>query len=442
MPSARDPVRATPTTGRRPAPRRAITDAATQGLGAPALPRHAAAAVAAASRQFPVLLLTGARQVGKTTLLRALAAAGRRYVTLDDPLALRLAREDPALFLETYAPPVLIDEVQYAPQLLPHVKMAADARQRAGDYWLTGSQPFHLMHGVSESLAGRVAVLSLLGLSRREALGLPRAGAFVPTPQHLRKLQRSGTPAGLHDLYSHIWRGSFPGLVARPGASRDLFFGSYLQTYLQRDVRDLAQVGDQTAFLRFIRATAARTAQLLNMADLARDADIAPNTAKRWLAVLEASGIVSLLQPWHSTLSKRLVKTPKLHFLDTGLAAYLTQWNSPQTLEAGAMAGALFESWVYGEILRSHAHGGHAAALYHYRDKDQREIDLLIEADGLLHPVECRKSAAPGRDALAGITALAHRGAALGPGAVVCMVPNVVPLQAQPRVTAVPAWLL
>lgn len=442
MTRTRAPARSPAGTARPAAPRRGPPASATVPSPAPALPRHAAPTVAAASRQFPVLLLTGARQVGKTTLLRALAAAGRRYVTLDDPLALALARADPALFLETYAPPVLIDEVQYAPQLLPHIKMQVDTRRRAGDFWLTGSQPFHLMRGVSESLAGRVAVLALLGLSRREALGRPRVGGFVPTPQRLQAWRRTATPAGLHEIYRQIWRGSFPGLVAHPGVARDLFFGSYLQTYLQRDVRDLAQVGDQAAFLRFVRAAAARTAQLLNMAELARDADIAPNTAKSWLSVLEASGIVSLLQPWHSNLGKRLVKAPKLHFLDTGLAAYLTQWSSPQTLEAGAMAGAIFESWVYGEVLRSHAHAGSAACLYHYRDKDRREVDLLIEADGLLYPIECKKSAAPGRDALAGIAALAHQGAALGPGAVVCMAPEPVPLQAKPRVSAVPAWLL
>lgn len=413
-----------------------------RGVASGSVPRFAAVSVAAAARSFPVLLLTGARQVGKTTLLREIGAAGRRYVTLDDPLALRLAREDPALFAQSWPPPVLIDEVQYAPQILPFIKMAVDARRRPGDYWLTGSQPFHLMQGVSESLAGRVAVLSLLGLSRRELLRLGRPGAFLPTPLRLRALQGAAVRADLHALYAHIWRGSFPALATQPSMSRDLFFGSYLQTYLQRDVRDLARVGDQTAFLRFVRAAAARTAQLLNMADLARDADIAPNTAKHWLAVLEASGIVSLLQPWHSNVTKRLVKTPKLHFLDTGLAAYLTQWSSPQTLEAGAMSGPIFESWVFGEILRSHAHAGSGAAMYYFRDKDQREVDLLIEADGHLHPIECKKSASPGRDALAGTSALAHHGAALGPGAVICMVPEVVPLQAEPRVSAVPAWLL
>ncbi len=412
------------------------------GPGQGPVQRFAARAVAAAARQFPVLLVTGARQVGKTTLLRSLARTGRRYVTLDDPLVLRLARDDPALFIQTYPPPVLIDEVQYAPQILPHIKMAVDARAKPGDFWLTGSQPFHLMQGVAESLAGRVAVLSLLGLSRREALRLPPAPAFLPVPARLQGLRRSSVPADLHALYATIWRGSYPALVTQPAMSRDLFYSSYLQTYIQRDVRDLARVGDETAFLRFVRAAAARTAQLLNIADLARDADVAPNTAKSWLSILEASGIVSLLQPWHTNITKRLVKTPKLYFLDTGLCAYLTQWTSPQTLEAGAMAGAMFETWVYGQVLRSHAHAGSTAPMYFFRDKDQREIDLLIESDGLLYPIEIKKSATPGRDAIAGMLTLAGHGVALGPGAVVCMVPDLVPLLGEPRITAVPAWLL
>lgn len=410
--------------------------------GAAPLPRFAAKPIAAAARQFPVLLVTGARQVGKTTLLRSMAANSRRYVTLDDPLVLRLAREDPALFVQSYPPPVLIDEIQYAPQILPHIKLAVDARQRAGDFWLTGSQPFHLMKGVAESLAGRVAIFSLLGLSRREALALPASQPFLPVPSRLQRLARSAQSTDLLGLYAAIWRGSYPALVTNPAMSRDLFYSSYLQTYLQRDVRDLARVGDETAFLRFVRAAAARSAQLLNIAELARDADVAPNTAKAWLSILAASGIVSLLQPWHANVSKRFIKTPKLYFLDTGLAAYLTQWSSPQTLEGGAMAGAMLETWAYGQILRSHAHSGSSASMSFYRDKDQREVDLLIEHDGRLHPVECKKSASPGRDALAGIQTLARSGVALGPGAVVCMVSEPVPLCREPRVTALPVWML
>lgn len=406
------------------------------------LDRTLSAHVQTASTLFPVLLVIGARQVGKTTLLQALSEAGRQYVTLDDPLALSLAREEPGLFLQRFTPPVLIDEIQYAPGLLPYIKMAADREQRPGLFWLTGSQPFHLMQGVSESLAGRVAVVRLLGLSHRETLGKGNEPIppFLPTPAVLEARQASGTPLDVQQLYALIWRGSFPAIVANPQMDRELFYGSYLQTYLQRDVRDLARVGDEMAFLRFLRTTAARTGQLLNMAELARDVDVAPNTAKLWLSILETSGLVYLLQPWHSNLTKRLVKTPKLYFLDTGLAAYLTQWTSPQTLEAGAMSGAIFETWVIIELLKSYWHQGRLAPFYYFRNKDQREIDVLIESDGKLYPVECKKSAAPSREALQGISALGKMEIDVGPGAVICMASQLLPLRG--TVMAVPVGIL
>lgn len=405
-------------------------------------PRTLARHIVEASRHFPVLMVTGARQVGKTTLLRSLCAAERHYVSLDDPLVLSLARADPALFLQRYPPPLLIDEVQYAPELLPHIKMAVDAARHPGLYWLTGSQPFHLMKGVSESLAGRVAVINLLGFSHRESLrqgDLPLP-PFLPEPEVLRQWQASSAPLALDALYARIWRGAFPVLAVDAGMSSALFHASYLQTYLQRDVRDLARVGDEMAFLRFIKAAAARTGQLLNIAELSRDADVAPNTGKHWLSILEASGLVYLLQPWHGNVTKRLIKTPKLYFLDTGLAAYLTQWSSSQTLEAGAMSGAMFETWVVGELLKSYWHGGRQAPFYFFRNKDQREIDVLIESDGKLYPIECKKSAAPGRDALAPMLTLANLGVPLGPGAVISMVSAMLPLSHE--VMAVPAWVL
>jgi uncharacterized protein len=416
--------------------------------------RHAASTVLRASEQFKVILVTGARQVGKTSMLRGLSTPERGYVTLDDPLQLRLAQQDPALFLQTHRPPVLIDEVQYAPQLLPHLKMLADAGGRPGDWWLTGSQPFHLMQGVSESLAGRVAVLSLLGLSRRETLHQVAPPPFAPGPDWYAAMLAPATDKAksktvvmpvvdnMASVFQRIWRGSYPALAAQPQMDRDLFYASYVQTYLQRDVRDLANVGNLTSFLRFIRAAAARTGQLLNIADLARDADVSPNTGKHWLAVLEASGIVHLVQPWHVNLTLRLVKRPKLYFNDTGLVAWLTQWSSPETLEAGAMAGALFETWVVGEILKSRLNAGVQTPLFYFRNKDQREVDLLIEANGLLHPVEIKKSANPGADALAGIKSLHTMGVPLGAGAVVCMVSQPIPLLSQPQVIAWPAGLM
>ncbi|MCX8085811.1 MAG: ATP-binding protein [Rhodocyclaceae bacterium] len=408
------------------------------------LPRTLEATIEKASRQFPVLILTGPRQVGKTTLLKARTereglAVPRRYVTLDNPLMLRLAREEPALFLQRLPPPLLIDEIQYAPGLLPLIKEAVDAEGGKGLYWLTGSQPFHLMKHVTESLAGRAAVLQLSGLSLGESLGKGReVQPFVP-----------GGPAGtgarpvgptLGWLYERIWRGAFPALYAamEEPIDRDLFYGAYLQTYVQRDVRDLAQVGDLTAFIRFLRSAAARTAQLLNVAEMARDVGVAPNTARHWLSMLVASGLVWLLEPYHTNLSKRLVKTPKLYFLDTGLAAYLTEWSSPATLEAGAMSGALLETWVVAEMLKSYWHHGRQAPFYYYRDKEQREIDVLIVRDGRVHPVEIKKTAQPGREAVRHFAALGKLGLEVGHGAVVCLCEARLPLTQE--VDAIPAW--
>lgn len=393
------------------------------------LPRTLERFALIASQQFPALLVTGARQVGKTTFLRHLSEADRSYVTLDDPLVLDLARRDPALFLQRFRPPLLIDEIQYAPELLPYIKMDVDGDRRAGAFWLTGSQQFHLMRGVSESLAGRVAVVNLLGLSRRELMG--RGGEdppFLPTASEVAERQRSGGRLPLHELYRLIWRGSFPAIALNAEMDRDLFFGSYLQTYLQRDVRDLARVGDEMAFLRFLRIAAARTGQSLNLTQFARDADIAVNTAKSWLSIMQASGIVYLLEPYHSNLSKRLIKTPKLYLLDTGLAAYLTEWSSPETLEAGAMSGAILETWMLSELLKSYWHQGRRAPFFYYRDRDGKEIDLLIVQDEMIYPLEFKRTASPSPADVRHFQALQKLKAQVGPGGVICLAEQSLPL--------------
>lgn len=405
------------------------------------VPRTLEPAISRASQQFPVVLLTGARQVGKTTLLRQLSQDGRAYVPLDDPLVLSLAKGDPALFMQRFPPPVLIDEIQYAAELLPYIKMAADRAGQAGLFWLTGSQQFHLMQGVSESLAGRVAVLHLLGLSRPELLGHGLAARpFVPTPAELARRSSQRSPLTLQELYRLIWRGALPAIALNAAVERDLFYSSYVQTYLLRDVRALARVGDELAFLRFLRATAARTGQLLNLADLARDADVAPNTAKHWLSILQTAEIVYLLEPYHTNLTQRLVKTPKLYFLDTGLAAYLTAWASPETLEAGAMSGPLLETWIVAELLKSYWHAGQQPPFYYYRDKDQREIDLLLVQDGIIYPLEIKKTASPSRDDVRHFAALERLGLPVGPGGVLCLAEQSLPLTAAAQ--SIPAWMV
>ncbi len=375
------------------------------------------------SDAFPVLLLTGPRQVGKTTLLEHCGDCNRRYVTLDDLEQREIARTDPALFLQMHPAPATIDEVQHAPQLFSHLKLAVDTARRPGMYWLTGSQKFQLMHGITETLAGRVAIIDLLGLSQAELDGRALCSrAFVPTEEWLTD-DKAGKerPTRLMDIYHRIWLGSFPRLVLGNEDLRDIFYSSYIQTYIQRDVRALSRVGDELAFYRMLRAAAARTGQMVNFADMARDVDIDQKTAKAWLSILETAGLVYLLRPWHSNLTKRLTKSPKLYFLDTGLCAYLTGWSSPQTLEAGAMSGAILESWMFAEILKSYWHNGLQAAIHFYRDRDHREVDLLIERDNRIHPVEFKKAASPGLAAARNLSSLTRLDRPLGTGAVVCL---------------------
>lgn len=382
-----------------------------------------------AAGQFPVLLVTGARQVGKTTFLRHLSEPERTYVSLDDPLLLDLASRDPALFFQRFRPPMLIDEIQYAPELLPYIKMEVDAARQPGLFWLTGSQQFHLMKDVSESLAGRVAVVQLLGFSRREKIGQgATVRPFLPTPAEIVDRERIGGDLDLQELYNTIWRGSYPVIALNEDMDRDLFYSSYVQTYLQRDVRDLARVGDEMSFLRFLRVAAARTGQLVNLTDLARDADIAVNTAKNWLSIMQASGIIYLLEPYSDNLSKRLVKAPKLYFLDTGLCSYLTGWSSPQTLEAGAMSGAILETWVISELLKSYLHNGKQPPFYYYRDKDKKEIDLLIIQDGTLYPIEIKKTASPDTRDVRVFGTLERLRLPVGPGGVICLAKQSLPI--------------
>ncbi|MBM3198772.1 MAG: ATP-binding protein, partial [Chlamydiae bacterium] len=352
-----------------------------------------------AAEQFPVLLITGARQVGKTSIFAHLREEGRTYLTLDDPSLALLAKEEPSLFLQRFPPPVIIDEIQYAPELLPHIKMYVDREKKPGAFWLTGSQQFQLMQGVSESLAGRVGIVRLLGLSLRELQDRAESCTpFLPTRENLFDRFSQTIPLSLPQLYTYIWRGSFPAIALHEQGDKELFYSSYVQTYLQRDVRHLAKVGDEHSFLKFLQAAAARTGQLLNLSDLARDVGISPVTAKSWLSILETSGIVYLLEPYFSNITKRLVKAPKLYFLDTGLASYLTGWSSPETLEAGAMSGAILETFAVIEVLKTYLHNGKSAPIYYYRDKDKKEIDLLIIKDNAGYPLECKKTASPSKD--------------------------------------------
>jgi len=394
-----------------------------------------------ASRQFSVILLTGPRQVGKTTLLQHLREEQRACVTLDDLGMRALANTDPALFLQRFPPPVLIDEIQYAPSLLPYIKMDSDKTRKSGDYWLTGSQQFHVMKGVTESLAGRVAVINLLGFSGRENSRRDRAiEPFLPTSRIINTRLETAGPSRLGPVFSDIWYGWYPSLRVGTVRNRDLFFGSYIQTYIERDVRDLVQIGNQESFLRFLKACAARTAQLLNLSELARDTDISVPTAKHWLSILQASFQVYLVPPYHGNATKRLIKAPKLYFLDTGLCAYLTEWSSPETLSAGAMNGAIFETHAFTEILKSWWHRLRRPNLFYYRDKDGKEIDFLFEQDRRLYPVEVKMAATTKTEWVRSFSVLDRLKMEVGEGAVLCLTELALPLTR--RVQAVPVGVL
>lgn len=401
--------------------------------------RHLRQAFETANGFFPVLLLTGARQVGKTTFLRHLAEPGRRYVTLDDLELRLLAQDDPKGFLDRFSPPVLIDEIQHVPSLLSYIKQRVDEcrfqtpEQAHGLYWLTGSQQFELMRGVSESLAGRIGVFELGGLSQSELDGRPNV-PFTPC----RPLSEGRRP-GLQALFRRIWQGSYPEVIQASGELRSLFYASYVTTCLERDIRSLANVQDLDRFYRFLLSCAARTGQLVNASELARNAGIGVTTAQSWLTILEASHLIYLLRPYTSCLTSRLVKVPKLYFLDTGLCAHLTHWPTPETLEAGAMAGSLFETWCVSEIVKTYWNAGrHPDNLYFYRDRDQREVDILIETAEGLHPLECKKTATPRLEDARHFRHLDKLGKPILKGAILCACDTPVPLPNQ-NVLCIPA---
>ncbi|WP_277657325.1 ATP-binding protein [Seleniivibrio woodruffii] len=384
------------------------------------------------SDSFPVLLVTGPRQVGKTTLLEMCVSENMKYVSLDDLDVRSLAQNDPGLFIQTYTPPIIIDEIQYAPELFSYIKIVVDKERKNGLFWLTGSQKFHLMKGITESLAGRVAVLDLLGLSNAETDSRGEySKPFLPTNE-IANIESSD----VMDVFRRIWLGSFPRVVENQDA-RDIFYRSYVQTYIQRDVKDILNITDEITFHKFLGAIAARTGQLLNYADVARDVAIDNKTVKAWLSVLEASGVVYLLYPYHTNVTKRIIKTPKLYFLDTGLCAYLTKWTTPEALEAGAMSGAVFETYVIAEILKSYWHNGQEANLYFYRDTDQKEVDLLIEANNMLYPVEIKKTATPSKTAAKNFDVLKKLDKKIGHGAVICLTEKNIPVSGDVTAIAV-----
>lgn len=392
------------------------------------------------TKEYPVVLVTGPRQVGKTTMLQKLMeGTDRNYVSLDDLNERNLAKTDPEMFLQLHKPPILIAEVQYAPELFVYIKIHVDKYHNAGDFWLTGSQVFKLMSGIQESLAGRVAVLSLTSLSQAEICG----GEMQPFTLDIEKLsarRKERTKADTGVIFDRIFRGSMPAIVSEKNSNSQIFYSSYLTTYIERDVRELSDAIDSLKFLHFITAVAARCGQILNIAEIARDADINQKQAKSWLGVLETLGLIFYLHPYSNTMLKRLVKTPKLYFYDTGLVCYLTKWSSAETLQSGAMNGAILENYVVAEIRKTYLNCGKDPYMYYYRDKDAREIDIILEHDGVLNPIEIKKSANPGSELIKVFKLLDKSSAKRSKGAVVCMKPELSAIDRENYI--IPVWMI
>lgn len=392
------------------------------------------------TKEYPVVLVTGPRQVGKTTMLQKLMeGTDRNYVSLDDLNERNLAKTDPEMFLQLHKPPILIDEVQYAPELFVYIKIHVDKYHNAGDFWLTGSQVFKRMSGIQESLAGRVAVLSLTSLSQAEICG----GEMQPFTLDIEKLsarRKERTAADTGVIFDWIFRGSMPAIVSEKNSNSQIFYSSYLTTYIERDVRELSDAIDSLKFLHFITAVAARCGKILNIAEIARDADINQKQAKNWLGVLETLGLIFYLHPYSNNMLKRLVKTPKLYFYDTGLVCYLTKWSSAETLQSGAMNGAILENYVVAEIRKTYLNCGKDPYMYYYRDKDAREIDIILEHDGVLNPIEIKKSANPGSELIKVFKLLDKSSAKRSKGAVVCMKPELSAIDRENYI--VPVWMI
>ncbi len=396
--------------------------------------------VSEVTNEYPVVLVTGPRQVGKTTMLQKLMeGTDRSYVSLDDLNERNLAKTDPELFLQLHKPPVLIDAIQYAPELFTYIKIHIDKNRNPGAFWLTGSQVFKLMRGVQESLAGRVAVLSLTSLSQAE-IGAKETKPFILDMDSLTARSKARKPADTEEIFERIFKGSMPAVVSGQNSNSQIFYSSYLTTYIERDVKELSDAIDSLKFLHFITAAAARCGQMLNVADIARDADINQKQAKDWLGILETLGIIFYLHPYSNNMLKRLVKTPKLYFYDTGFVCYLTKWSNAKTLECGAMNGAILENYVVAEIMKTYLSNGKEPFIYYYRDKDAKEIDIVLEHDGVLNPIEIQKSSNPGSQLTKAFNLLDRSSVPRSKGAVICMKPELSMIDRETFI--VPVWVI
>ena len=392
------------------------------------------------AEDYACILIIGPRQVGKTTIFKKLMNEDRTVVSLDDLDERKLAQTDPAMFLQLHDLPILIDEVQYAPQLFPYIKMAIDNGAPASSFWLTGSQAFRMMELAQESLAGRTAIIHMPSLSQHELYGKGENSRFVVDLESLKQRKKNGKKVELSGLYKRIWEGSMPGYRSGRYKDRNVFYSSYIQTYIDRDVSELIANVDKLMFMDFIRAAACRCAQMLNVHEIAQDVGVSDDTAKRWLQVLERSDIIFYLRPYSNNLLKRTVKTPKMYFFDTGLVAYLTKYTSPEILENGAINGAILENYVVSEIRKTYLNEADECLLWYYRDKDSKEVNIVIECNGMLHPIEIKRSVNPGSELVNAFKILDKGSVPRGKGAIICMRPELSAVDSDNYI--IPIWMI
>lgn len=385
--------------------------------------------------QFKVLLITGARQVGKTTMLKKCLGNDYEYVVLDDINELEQAQKDPALFFKSHNFPILIDEVQLAPQLFRQIKLLVDKSEKKGLVCLTGSQTFRLIQNAGESLAGRICIIDMSGLSLRELYNIKFQSSFIPTSEYIKKREKKIIP--YENIWQKIQRGSMPEL-ADSNIKWDQFYRSYIRTYINRDIRDLIKAANVTTFNKFLISIAARTGELYNAATIANDIGVSLKTVQEWTNMLEGSGIIKLIHPFERNITKRAIKTPKIYFMDTGLVCSLVGWTTPTVAQNGAMSGSLFETFVVSEIIKSYLNAGKDSSnIYFYRDHNQNEIDLLIEENAVLYPIEIKKSARPQLEMTKAFSQLKTiPNYSVGHGAILCQIDKKIELSDD--VTALP----
>lgn len=384
------------------------------------------------NEHFKAILVTGARQVGKTTMLKHLAeGTNRTYVSLDNRMARELAKSDPVLFFQTYQPPILIDEIQKAPELFEQIKIMCDESDEKGQFWITGSQQYQMMKQVRETLAGRIGILNLYSLSQREKQGILMEEELDFSLQGLLKRQQLFEKNNIVNVFEHIWQGGMPDVQNVDNEIRDEYFNSYVETYLMRDATEVGGISDTVRFSKFLSACAALVSQQVNYSTLAEAAEVSEPTAKAWLNVLQGLGIVYLLTPYENNELKRLVKMPKLYFCDTGLCAYLSMWLSPATLMNGAASGHYYENYVVMELAKTYAYAKSKANLSYYRNSNAKEIDVFIEENDTIHPIEIKKSANPDRRETKKYAVIDKTSLKRGDGGIICMCEEVMPIDSQ-----------